>query len=58
MVWPQLRIFWLSKYDTTRHSEIKRKKGRQKRWEDNIDIEERTGIDFASSASAANDRTR
>ena len=34
----------------------KRKKGRQKRWEDNI--KEWTGMDFAGSTRAAENRTK
>ena len=35
---------------------MEKRKGRQKRWEDNI--KEWTGMDFASSTRAAEDRTR
>ena len=50
VVWSCLKVFWFSKDNSTGHSEWKKK-----RWEDNI--KEWTGIDFASSARAADDRT-
>ena len=56
MVWPCFKVFWFSKDNPTWHSERKKKKGRQKkRWEDNIT--EWTGMDLASSARAAENRT-
>ena len=55
-VWPHLKVFWLSKDNSTGHSERRKKKGRQKkRWEDSS--KEWTGMDFASSARAAEDKT-
>ena len=57
MVWPCLKVFWFSKDNPTGHSERKRKRSRQKTWvEDNI--KEWTGMDFASSTRAAENRTR
>ena len=57
MVWPHFKVFWLSKDDSTGHSARKRTEGRQmKRWEDNI--EEITGMAFASSTRAAENRAR
>ena len=50
------KTFWFSKYSPTGHSERKIKRGRQKRREDNI--KEWTGMDFASSARAAENGTR
>ena len=48
VVWSHLKVFRLSKDDSTGHSAWKKKNGRQrKRWED-----------IASSARAAEDRTR
>ena len=55
MVWPCFKVFWFSEDNSTGNSE--RKRGRQKkRWEDNI--KELTGMDFASSTRAAENRTR
>ena len=54
MVWPCFKVFWFSKDNPTGHSEWTKKK-RQKRWEDNI--KEWTGMDFASSTRAAENRT-
>ena len=45
----------VSKDNPTGHNE-REKRGRQKRWEDNI--KEWTGMDFASSIRAAEKRTR
>ena len=58
MVWPCLKVFWFSKDNPTGHSERKKKKrGRKKkRWVDNI--KEWTGMNFASSTRAAENRTR
>ena len=58
MVWPCLKVFWFSKDNPTGHSERKMKKGgrRKKRWEDNI--KEWTGMNFASSARAAENRPK
>ena len=57
MVWPCFKVFWFSKDNPTWQSERKRKRGRQKkRWEDNI--KEWTGMDFASSTRATENRTR
>ena len=48
MVWPHLKVFWLSRDDSAGHSARKKIKGRQKKgWVDNI--KEWTGMDFASS---------
>ena len=55
MVWPRLNVFWLSKDDPTVKG--KRRRGRQKeRWHDNI--KKWTGMDFASSTRAAENRTK
>ena len=43
MVWPCFKVFWLSKDNPTGHSEI--------------NIKEWTGMDFASSTRAAENRT-
>ena len=57
VIWPHLKVFWLSKDNSTGHSERKMKKGRQKkRWEDNI--KELTWMDFICSTRAAEDRSR
>ena len=57
MVWPCFKVFWFSKDNPTGHIERKKKKSRQKkRWEDNM--KEWTGMDFASSARTAENRTR
>ena len=57
MVWPRFNVFWFSKDILQGTVKGKRRRGRQKkRWEDNI--KERTGMDFASSTSAAENRTR
>ena len=59
MVWPHLKVFCLSKADSTGYNERKRRKARQrqkKRWGDNN--KKLTGMDFASSAKAAEDKTR
>ena len=37
MVWPYLKVFWLSKDTSAGHSARKKKK----RWEDNIEVNER-----------------
>ena len=56
VVWTCHKVFWLSKDNSAGHSARKRRKGRQKkRWEDNI--KGWTGMDFASSTRAAEDRT-
>ena len=52
MVWPHLKVFWFSKDDSTGHNE----KQKKKMWEDSI--KEWTGMDFANSAGAAENRTR
>ena len=58
MNWPYLKLFWLSKDDSTGQHERKRRKDRQKkRWEDN-NIKEWTGIDFDNSNRTAEDRIR
>ena len=57
MVWPRFKVFWFCK--TLKQATVKgqRKRDRlKKRWEDNI--KEWTGMDFASSARAAENRTR
>ena len=57
MVWPRFKVFWFRKDNPTEHSETTKKRGRQKkRWEDNI--KEWIGMDFASSTTAAENRTR
>ena len=57
VVWLCINVFWFSKDNSTGHSEWKKKKRWQKkRWE--VDINEWTGMDFASSTRAAEDRTR
>ena len=57
MFWIHVKIFWLSKDDSAGHSARKKKNVRQKKsWKDNI--KEWTGMDFASSTRAAEDRTR
>ena len=54
MVWPCFKVFWFSK-DMVQGKEKGR--GRQKkRWEDII--KEWTGMDFASSTRAVENRTR
>ena len=56
MVRPHLEVFLLSIASSIEHSGRKRKTGRQeKRWEDNIKVW--TGMDFARSTRAAEDRT-
>ena len=55
MVWPRLKVFWFSKNNPTGIVKEKRKDRQKKRWEDNI--KEWTGIDFASSTRAAENRT-
>ena len=57
MVWPCLKVFWFSKDNRSGTVKGKRKRGRQKkRWEDNI--KNWTGMDFASSTRAAENRSR
>ena len=57
MVWSCFKVFWTSKDILQSTVKGKRKRGRQKkRWEDNI--KEWTGMDFASSARTAENRTR
>ena len=57
MVWPCLKVSGLAKTILQGTVKGKRKGGRQKkRWEDNI--KEWTGMDFASSTKAAENRTR
>ena len=57
VVWTCHKVFWLSKDNSAGHSARKRRKGRQKKmWEDNI--KGWTGMDFAISTRAAEDRTR
>ena len=57
MVWTYLKVFWFSKDNYAGHSARKKNTGRQKkRWEDNI--MEWTRIDFASSTSAAEGKSR
>ena len=47
MIWPHLKVFWLSTDDSAGHSARKKIKSRQKKgWVDNI--KEWTGMDFAS----------
>ena len=54
MVWACLKVFWFSKDNPTWHSEKKKKKRQTE--EDNI--KEWTGMNFASSTRAAENRTR
>ena len=57
MVWPCFKVFRSSKDNPTGPVKGKRKRGSQKkRWVDNI--KEWTEMDFASSARAAENRTR
>ena len=56
MVWPRFKVFWFSKDNLTGHSERSKKNRQKKRLEDNI--KEWTGMDFASSTRAAENRTR
>ena len=58
MVWPYLKVFWLSRDKFCRaQCKVKDKKGKQKkRWEDNIKAW--TGLDFSISTRAAEDRIR
>ena len=57
MVWPCLKVLWLSKTILQGTVQGKERKGRQKeRWEDII--KEWAGMNFASSTRAAEDRTR
>ena len=58
MVWPCPKVFWFSKDSPARHDERKQKK----RWteeerEDHIKDLLWTGMDFASSTRAAENRT-
>ena len=53
MVWPRFRALWFSKDNPTDHS---KEAYRKKRWEDNT--KEWTGMDFASSTRAAENRIR
>ena len=56
MVWPHLKVVWFSK-DVQGKVKRKTRRDRQKKsWEDNI--KEWTGIDFASSIRAAENRRR
>ena len=53
---PHLKVFWLSKDNATGHNAMKRREDREKkRCKDKS--EEKTEKDFASSTSAAEDRT-
>ena len=52
MVWPCFKVFWLGMDNPSGHSERKK----ERRWEDNI--KEWTGMYFASSTRAAENRTR
>ena len=55
MVWPCLKVFWLSKDNPTRHRDRKRRGRQKKRWKDNI--KEWTEKYFVSSTRAAENRT-
>ena len=55
--WPRFKVFWFSKDNPTGHSESTKKK-RQTEEEGEDNIKEWTGMDFASSARAAENRTR
>ena len=56
MVWPRLKVFWHNKDEIQGTVKGKRRGTQNKRWYDNI--KEWTGIDFASSTRAAENRTR
>ena len=57
MIWPCFKVFWFSNDNLQGTVKGKRKRGRQmKWWEDNT--KEWTGIYFASSTRAAENRTR
>ena len=59
IVWPCFNVFWFSKDNLPGHSEWIKKSGRQKkRWELQGNIKEWTGLDFASSTWAAENRIR
>ena len=55
MVWPCLTVFWFSKDSPTGYSERKK---RQAEEEVGSQYQEWTGMDFASSTRAAENRTR
>ena len=57
MVWPCLKVFWFSKDNPTGHSERKKKK-RQTEEDVGGQYQRVTGMDFASSTRAADNRTR
>ena len=57
MVWPCLNVFWFSKDNPTGHNEKKQKKEADRR-RGGKTISEWTGMDFASSTRAAENRTR
>ena len=56
MVWPRLKVFWLCKGSPTGHSERKQKEEADRRgvWKT---VKEWTGMNFASSARVAENRT-
>ena len=56
MVWPGFKVLWFSKGNRTWHCERKKKRQIEKVVEDNI--KDRIGMDFASSARAAENRRR
>ena len=61
LIWLHLKVFRLSKDDSSAHMESKRRRSRQKKsWEDTIikDKEEWTGKDCASITREAENRSR
>ena len=56
MVWQRLMVFWYSKDRPTGHSERKKKKRHTEEEVQKI-IKDWTGMDFASSARAAENKT-
>ena len=58
MIWPCLKVFWFSKDNPTGHSERKKEKEADRRRGGKTFIKEGTGMDFASSTRAAENRSR
>ena len=58
MIWPCLKVFWFSKDNPTGHSERKKKKRQTEEAAGRKNIKEWTGMDFASSTRAAENRSR
>ena len=54
MVWPYLKILWHGEDNSAGTVKGARRRGRQKKWEDNI--KEWTGMGFGDSLRAAEDR--